>query len=671
MKFPRTVWSVALCLSGAVALTLGFRGGPTGAPSNSSSSPHNWGQDNNTAPVQPFGHLMAASLQQAAVAAPVLLAGEPAPGQQAASTAKPRPGPDLPPIEEFVLIPPNRGLNIYKTQLSVKFSGESERLAARIPLTLGDQDVVLQRSADDYSIYSAAIDFDWKAFAREQQQRKDLADTGRQIPVFDGHQFVRMDKIHFVDPEDIRSALQSHQPIQFTPQILEGTDFTIQPAQELMIVDPSVVEDPTRTYDPCTGIGNPQGAWTFGTLMTALANNQVDPATMVENWLNNWNQTLVINTFKVNPRPNMQNRLLNTWPRTGGKLDLVNAPMRLNAIVNRLDLGQTGNLSTGGELRFIFGATSPCPNGLGKGGEASPRLFDIILEYTVPRVLGCNQVNKWAKKWHALDNDPNYNQDLQNITDLVVTISGGASANLNRLRTNETLFSGATTPPPQAWEMREFLLSSGTLVETTMGQTPQGDPLGTDWNGFTCQSNTPTCNSHLLTQWINANQSQIVYPGFYSVPATYNGLPFAGATAFQPLYPPGSTWWNVAIGDPIDPRTRRDFSTNTCNACHGRETATSFEQAANRPQGKQAALAGFLVGCNGTSGQDPHDCSANPRCPLTAPCTESVLDPGNDPNRNSFGDILRRETVMSNVLSSCNGSGLLQGLVLHKVSFVH
>jgi hypothetical protein len=592
--------------------------------------------------------------------------------QQAALTKRPRQNPDLPTVEEFTLTPPNPTLKIEKTRLSVKFQGlAAEGLAATIPLTLGNQNILLRRSADDPSVFTATIDFDWKAFTREQQQRKDLANTGREIPVFEGRQFVRMDKIHFVDPDEIRTAVQSHQPIQFTPQILEATGFTIQPAKELMIVAPSVVEDPARTWDPCTAAGAPQGAWTFGTLMTALANGQTDPRLMVENWLNNWtNNNLVINTFKVNPRPGMASKVLNTWPRLAGKLDLVNAPMRLNAIVNRIDLGQTGGSSTGGELRFIFGVTSPCPNGLGRGGEATPELFDVIFEYNVP-AAGCNQVLAWANQWHALDNDPNYNRDLQRITDQVVTMSAGASTNLNRIRTNETYLSDSTTPPGQGWEMREFLVRSGALTETTMGETPQGDPYGTDWNALTCEPWTQKCNDTLLTSWININQNNISFPGFYTIPNSYGAQAFVGASAFQPVTPPGSIWWNTNF--PVSTRTREIFSANTCNACHGAETATKFEQVMNRPKGQQANLAGFLVGCNGSDpgGAGVHDCSLNPVCPLTAPCVESLEDPMGIGIDETWGDILRRAGVLSTILNGCSSDQLLQGLVLHRATFVH
>ena len=657
-------WIVALCLV-AMAIAIGFRTRSVNAQSRNQSEVRDGF-------VQPQAQLSTVSLRSAMVLPVMMADGAAAPAQRTGRPAKRKANPDLPVVEEFVLTPPNPAQKIYKTQLSVKFPGlAAESLAAVMPLTLGNQNVVLRRSADDPAVFAADVDFDWKEFVREQQQRKELAETGREIPVFEGRQFVRMDKIHFVDPDQIRSAVQSHQSIQFTPQILEGTGFTIQPAQELMIVAPSVVEDPARTYDPCTGVGTPRGAWTFGTLMTALANGQSDPRAMVENWLNNWNNNnLIINTFKVNPRPGMP-ALLNTWPRLAGKLDLVNAPMRLNAIVNRVDLGQTGGSPTGGELRFIFGVTSPCPHGVGRGGEATPELFDVIFEYNVP-AAGCNQVLNWASQWHALVNDPNYNRDLQRITDQVVTMSAGASNNLNRIRTNETYLSGSTTPPGQGWEMREFFVSAGVLHETTVAETPQGDPYTTDWNALTCQPYTQTCNATLLTAWINLNQNIISFPGFYTIPNSFGPQPFLGASAFQPVSPPGSMWWNTNF--PVHTTTREIFSANTCNACHGAETATTtVEQVVNRPKGQQATLSGFLVGCNGTNpgGAGFHDCSLNPVCPLTAPCVESLADPMDIGVNESWGDILRRAGVLSNILNGCSSDGLLQGMVLHRINFVH
>jgi hypothetical protein len=250
-------------------------------------------------------------------------------------------------------------------------------------------------------------------------------------------------------------------------------------------------------------------------------------------------------------------------------------------------------------------------------------------------------------------------------------MSAGASTNLNRIRTNETYLSDSTTPPGQGWEMREFFLSSGVLQQTTVAETPQSDPYTTDWNQASCQPYTLTCNAALLTAWINVNQYIITFPGVYTVPNSFAGQPFLGASAFQPITPPGSTWWN-GNPHPFD-RPRDTFSANTCNACHGLETATVNEHVMNRVKGQQATLSGFLVGCNGDhdEGFGPHDCEVNPVCPLNAPCVESVRNPGEDPNREIWGDILRRAGIMSNILNGCSSDGLLQGLVLHRNSFVH
>ena len=55
----------------------------------------------------------------------------------------------------------------------------------------------------------------------------------------------------------------------------------------------------------------------------------------------------VVNTFGIEKRPLMADRVLDTWPRNGsGRLDLKLSPMRLLAIVNRVDL--RGNLVYGG-----------------------------------------------------------------------------------------------------------------------------------------------------------------------------------------------------------------------------------------------------------------------------------------------------------------------------------
>jgi hypothetical protein len=380
----------------AMALTIGLRARSGNAPSNINSPTA--AQLHAGVTRQPSTQLLAASLPAAMVPVSAWLAD--ATGGQA--SIKLHANPDLPPVEEFTLTPLNPALKMYKTIVSVRFPElPAERLASQIPMTLGDQNVVLQRSADDGRIFSATVDFDWNAFAREQQQRKDLASSGKVIPVFQGRRLLRMDKIEFVDPADIESALQSHQPIQFSSKIMEGAGFTIEPEHELTITDLGVVTDATRTWDSCSnGPTGQMGPWTFGRLVTAMTGtggNQTQADAMVNAWLNQWLTTQTINSFPVAARTAMAN-IISAWPKDnsiGHFVDVSKAPFQLNAIVNRIDLGPGLPQNPAGEVRFVFGLCSTT--------VLNP--FNVILEYGVPSSVasGCTGVFNWATEWHNLD----------------------------------------------------------------------------------------------------------------------------------------------------------------------------------------------------------------------------------------------------------------------------
>ncbi|MFT3770416.1 MAG: hypothetical protein QM820_33735 [Minicystis sp.] len=128
--------------------------------------------------------------------------------------------------------------------------------------------------------------------------------------------------------------------------LLSGSSATVIPNQSLLITDVSVVEDPVRTFDPCAPMGSggtPMGEWTFGYLMTQMANANPmmpaqDPADFVEMWLNQWLSNQTINGYNVPNRSAGMASILAGWPRLmSGRLDLSRAPMRLLAIVNRID----------------------------------------------------------------------------------------------------------------------------------------------------------------------------------------------------------------------------------------------------------------------------------------------------------------------------------------------
>ena len=288
------------------------------------------------------------------------------------------------------------------------------------------------------------VDFNWNGFAQEQARRQELASEGATIPVFDGHRLQGTQSMQYVDPSEIREALQSHQSLHFTPQVLQGNPLDIIADHELLVNAVSVVEDPTRTWDPCSSTGRKMGPWTFGAIMTAIAND--NPSThlvadqMVQSWLDLWSNTQTVNHFPVSARLGILG-VLRPW-RTfahdqNNNVDISQAPFQLNAIVNRIDLTSAADPS--GELRFVFGY-SPC-----NGNEGQPSAFNVIVEFRVP-VAQCT----WASQWHSLDPllGPRFNSALEAITD---EVTNNASQNLDQVRTNEAFTGGGGV-----WEQKQL-----------------------------------------------------------------------------------------------------------------------------------------------------------------------------------------------------------------------
>jgi hypothetical protein len=601
--------------------------------------------------------------------------------------------PVLPPVEEFTLTPPNPQLNNYKTNLSVRFRGlQAETLGAQIPMTLGTQSVLLQRSADNARVFTTSVDFDWESFAKEQQQRKDLAEHGKQVPVFEGRRFIRMEEMQYVDPAEIRNAVKSNQPIQFSGDVVMGGTATVFPNLELMVTAISVVEDtgPSgtngRTYDPCLPAGqqgNPNGAWTFATLMMAIANttNVQTAERMLNTMLTDMQTTQTVNSFTVQPRPligalasggNPGSGLLGNWPLDGNLPSLLNAPVRLNAIVNRIDLGQNFAPATAGELRFVFQVTAGTSSNQFCASSPAPAPFNIILEYNVPSAY---TPTAWANLWNGLTNTGvlDYDAALQSqITDNVVKAGacGASTSCLAQIRTNEFELDPSVT-----WELREFHLAQlnnggRVLQQATVAMTPDGS---FNFGDPHCNGN---CTAGTVNSWITPNETTIIDSGgaLPFIPATFLGSPFLGGSAFNP--DAGGAFWRDSqlLTDPNGPTARVYFSANTCNGCHGRETNTAFVQVAPRPitqpgsPDQPSSLSNFLLGCQNNS----DDCSPgnveNPQCSLSTPnlsCQESVPDPTGNGNFTEFGDIARRVGILSSLVNTTPRSG---GLLLSLVN---
>lgn len=372
-----------------------------------------------------------------------------------------------------------------------------------------------------------------------------------------------------------------------------ATSLGIDPARSLLITDLSVIEDTTRTFNPCTGQGNPTGKWTFGHLMTQMANQTqtgIDPRVFVRNWLAKFEAAQTINTFGVPARPNVHNIITVPWELASGgvgaPLDLTKAPFRLLAIVNRIDLrGNSGyTQNNAGEARFVFGAIDRRPN---VGNCCTVTEMTVIFEYGIDK-NGCAGVKAWAQEWVNLSGIPfgsQYNQALENITQQFVTagaapgkVNGSA---LNQLRTNEFL-----QPQPQ-WELREFRLTPGSedpfvangqLNMTTVKLTPD--------ESF---NNSPT-----LGQYLNQNFTQVC-AGQHIVPLNFGNGAFLGGNAFAAGAGP-AFWDSPAFVCPPDPNcdVEFNFSFNTCQGCHLNDTGTVFYHIRPTPFGSAPALSNFL-----------------------------------------------------------------------------
>jgi hypothetical protein len=346
-----------------------------------------------------------------------------------------------------------------------------------------------------------------------------------------------------------------------------------------MITDLSVVNDARAT--------GPNGAWSFGGLIQAMSGT-TNPSRFVVSWMKTWETNQSVNGFTIPARPSIRNEVINPWKAKDGQpnvaddqwnVNFANAPFRLLAIVNRLDLtgGTPTNVENAGEGRFVFGV-------LNAAGQPLP--FTVIFEFE-QLATSRAQLRGWAQQWHALGALPfgaPFNAALQQITD---RFSGKDKAPnkpngspLNQLRTNEIALSFAN-----GWELREFKIDGGFLKPSTTLQSPS--------NSFQ--------NTAVLRQFIADNEPEILDGGF-RIPVRFNNAPFlAGASLIAPPSAPPAFKWIVPT--PVNNEARHKVALGSCNGCHHLETGTmNFLHVANRAPTAEAALSGFLKG--GPNGTD-------------------------------------------------------------------
>ena len=399
----------------------------------------------------------------------------------------------------------------------------------------------------------------------------------------------------------------------FGIHLCAGSSTAYDPAKTLMITDLSVVQDTNRTWDPLPGgkgTGTKMGAWTFGRLMTDMANTPVtgiSASDFVLRWLQSWQVPQTINNDTVPAVPLINQFVVAPWQAATaaeggfppGAVDLSIAPFRLLAIVNRVDLrenptyGGTSQNSVippelAGEARFVFGVLDSVGQQLSN---------TVILEYAVPKTT-CEDVHNWGVQWAALNNipfntppaNPAFNIALQAITDQFAKANADPSrlpnmSAIHQVRSNEAL------RPDAQWELRQFNIDDGSggnpgfLVESPVVGTPA-----------TSLNNSPTLNMFLLGI---ISPISFCPPSFISppqVPTFFNSAPFLGGFGLEGF---SGMFWDSDTPTPLSGSqfcVRHIFSLNTCSACHTSETGTSFTHVSPRVFGQTAQLSGFLTG---------------------------------------------------------------------------
>ncbi|ANB17273.1 Putative lipoprotein [Dokdonella koreensis DS-123] len=524
----------------------------------------------------------------------------------------------------------------YNAQIDLQFKN-GRSLPAEIPLRVADGTVVLRQDAKNVGAFSAVVPFDFETFVAEQAKRRELAEAHPRVPVFRGREVVDYRPLGFLDPERLARQIRDQTPIEIPEEAVTGGLALVNPARSLMIVNPRVVEDPDRTFDACSGKGNAGGAWTFNRLMTDMANQPltgVHPADFVEAWLKSWLTTQNVNTFDIEKRTQMLDQVLAVWPRDSkGRLILKESPMRLLAIVNRLDLRKNTVYGGGsaGEGRFVFGVMRRQERG---GCEVLP--FTVILEYGIP-LERCEEIRAFGQQWHDLDalvlGSPGYNAALQDITDQFATANAAPhkpnGSAINQVRTNENALD-------RLWELREFHLDPHTshLLTASTELTPHRATYN------------PTPLPHTTTRladFINLNEVDILANN-YVVPEIFMGKPFLTGASLNPDTSASSVWDHPAV---INNDARHMLSLNTCDSCHGGETQTKFLHVEPRNMGAPSGLSRFLVGSPGS---------------VSSPGTFTMPDPVSSVPR-TFGDLLHRQTDLDALVSSsCRATGLVEEL---------
>lgn len=364
--------------------------------------------------------------------------------------------------------------------------------------------------------------------------------------------------------------------------------------RQFVITDPSVVNDACRTqWTGRDANGNPcpadsVGHWTFGYIMKQISGN-IPTEQFIEKWIKSWESTQTANNHTIAGRRDISLVINSNW----GLLKYIpeNAPFRLLAIVNRIDLANLpGPYASApqGEARFIFGLVD-------SAGQPMQATFSFEFQYSP---LRGKKTLDWANAWYALGNvsasasKEQYNVALQDITDQFIdSYSHLTGPNLGtaflRLRTNESAFGGDGSR-----EWREYTLQDASGVQCDASAQKNCQLV------LQVLNTTPhyTFNeTSVLAAWILEHKSEILSQS-HLIPATFvnsgtthwlaGGVGSVAATNRLNIWSyPGAT---------LESDVRHSFSVSTCNGCHYSDTGTNFYHIRPRTDSAESEISDYL-----------------------------------------------------------------------------
>jgi hypothetical protein len=280
-----------------------------------------------------------------------------------------------------------------------------------------------------------------------------------------------------------------------------------------------------------------------------------------------------------------------------------NAPFRLLAIVNRMDLSAPLNRdsglpdppstsspayyrsaesfdSTGGEGRFIFSVIED-----DKPDSAGTTL---ILEYALPPGNSADKMMEWASDWHSLGGFEDFGSDfrvaLTRVTRKFTHVKLSESrtlGNLMRIRVNDGSFG-------KIREFREFGVSSTALAHSPLLGTPKAKYF----------ARRTKENRELARHLRHAQIEEEDRPSSARVKILESRtfqfvIPLAMISTVAPIPENDASYHWDAISVKDD-ELRREFSMQTCCGCQCGDTKTAFFHVRPRLSGEESPLSKFL-----------------------------------------------------------------------------